>query len=535
MIGRRCCGIETRYTPQVTTPRRRPALERALALLNALASEAHADVGRPLPGIRVLARRGGVSPVTMWKAVRVLRQAGVLRTVPRAQVRVARAPLAPASTGASDTPELPPPARPRWAELRDRIAGDLLALRFPGVEPLPSLKELCAHYDTGRLTVGRALRALAADGWLARSGRRFRPVHARSRRAQASIVFIAEQPGGDVLTDLTPRALELWRVLEERCHGRNVRFVVRSVSDYLAPRRRREEPGVLGYVVRHLDIAPALAERLLGRLAESDLPVGLVDEDGHTSQLEWPRRSSRFRTFAIAHGASAGRQIGQRLLQLGHLRVALFSPFEQRDWSRRRLSGIAGAFASLGGSAATAAYVVPAFPDHASVRKGVTTAPGYAALARRVEAFSARLDPARLSADADPGALIRDPLFRSFTSEVVAGRVRPLFEQASCARPQPTAWVGVNDTVALAAARFLRLAGRRVPREVAVVGFDNTLEALREGVASYDFNLAALASALLDHVLGWRTRPGRDRGPVVEIPGLLVERESLGPAAVRLV
>ena len=416
-------------------------------------------------------------------------------------------------------------SQPRWAELRDRIAGDLLALRFPGPEPLPSLKELCAHYDAGRLTVGRALRALAADGWLARSGRRFSPVHARARRVQASIVFLAEQPGGDVLTDLTPRALELWRVLEGRCHGRNVRFLVRSVDDYLGGQKRREEPGIIGYIVRNLDIDPVLAQRLLGRLAESGLPVGLVDEVGQTSQLEWPRRSSRFRTFAIAHSDGAGRQIGQRLLQLGHRRVALFSPFEQRDWSRNRLSGIAGTFARLG-AGAIVSYVVPAFPDHDSVRAAVTSTPGYAELARRIEAFGGRLDPSHLSAD--PGPLIRDPLFRSFTSEVVAGRLRPLFERALAAQPAATAWVGANDTVALAAARFLRQAGRRVPGDVTVVGFDNTLEALREGLASYDFNLPALASALLDHVLGWRTRPGRDRGPVVEIPGTLVERESLG-------
>jgi DNA-binding LacI/PurR family transcriptional regulator len=526
MIGRRCREDETRYTLRVATTRPQPALERAVALLRALAADGSDDAGRPLPGIRALARRAAVSPVTMWKAVGLLRRAGVLQTVSRAHVRVAAARVAPLA--APDVPELPPPARPRWAELRDRIAGDLLALRFPGPEALPSIKELCAHYDAGRLTVGRALRALAADGWLARSGRRFTPVHARARRAQASVVFIAEQPGGDVLTDLTPRALELWRVLEERCHGRNVRFAVRSVSDYLGARRRSDEPGVLGYIVRHLDIDPALAERLLGRLAESGLPVGLVDEDGQTSRLEWPRRSSRFRTCAIAHSGGAGRQLGQRLLQLGHCRVALFSPFEPRDWSRNRLSGIASAFARLG-AGATVPYVTTAFPDHASVRHAVTTARGYAALAGRIEAFSARLDPAHLSADADPGALIRDPLFRSFASEAVAGRVRPLFEQALSARPGATAWVGANDTVALAAARFLRLAGRRVPGDVAVVGFDNTVEALREGVASYDFNLPALASALLDHVLGWRARAGRDRGPVVEIPGVLVERESLGP------
>jgi DNA-binding LacI/PurR family transcriptional regulator/DNA-binding transcriptional regulator YhcF (GntR family) len=504
--------------------RPRPASSRALALLRALAETAP---GEPLPGIRVLARRASVSPVTMWKAVARLRAEGVLSSLPRAQVFVApRAPRADAPLRPSAPPRLPPAARPRWEELRDRIEADLLALRFPGPQPLPSLKELCAEYEAGRLTVGRALRSLAEEGWLSRTGRRFSPVHARARRAQSSVVFLAEQPGGDVLTDLTPRSLELWRVLEERCHARDVRLVVRSVSDYLGARPQRDEPGVLGYVVRNLDVDPVMAERLLGRLAESGLPVGLVDEVGLASQLEWPRRSSRIRTFAIAHSDRAGRQVGERLLQLGHRRIALFSPYEHRAWSRNRLSGIVNAFARAGEAVP---YVVSAFPDDtASLRRAVTGAPGYAALARRIEGFRARLDPAHRPAE--PGALARDPVFRTFALEAVAGRVRPLFEQALAAG-RATAWVGANDSVALAAMRFLRHSGLRVGAEVAVVGFDDTLEALREGLASYDFNLPALASALLDHVLGWRTRPGRDHGPVLEIPGSLVERESLGTRA----
>jgi DNA-binding LacI/PurR family transcriptional regulator/DNA-binding transcriptional regulator YhcF (GntR family) len=470
-----------------------------------------------------MATRAGVSPVTMWKAVHVLRGEGLVHTVPERQVlRGRHSPPAPVVANSS---ALQPMSRPRWQELRDQIASDLLAQRFSGTAVLPSAKELCARYGVGRLTLGRALRALVNERRLEREGHGFRPRRARPRSRDGTVVFIAEQPGGDVLTDLAPRSLELWRSLEAACRRRGLRLAVQSVQRYLSSARHPPPapPTVLGYVVRNLELASSLAERLLGRLAELDRPVAMVDEVGLPPEHEWARRASRFRAFAIAHSDRAGRDVGEALLDLGHRHVVVFSPFGTVAWSRNRVRGLADALghAPAGG---VLELVSPHFLEDDALRNAVAHAPGYRALVRRTERFRRTLDPGRL-AEGDP--LTRDPGFRGFVADAVAGCLRPLFERALADR-RATAWIGVNDTVALAALPFLRAAGRRVPADLSVVGFDDTTDALRAGLASYDFNLPALAEALVEHVVGWRSRSGRDHSPVVEIPGLLVERDSLG-------
>jgi len=505
--------------------RPRPAEDRAVAAVRGWIAR---DASLRLPGIREMAARAHVSPVTMWKAVRTLSREGLLQTVPERRVLVARPDTrGPEPAGA---PRLPPPACPRWQELRDEIARDLLALRFSTAAALPSAKELCASYGVGRLTLGRALRALVVERRLEREGHGFRPRLSRARSREATIVFLAEQPGGDVLTDLAPRSLDLWRALEERCHARGLRFWAQPAGEHLAVARRGTAgpPEVIGYVVRNLDLAPEVAERLLSRLATLGRPVALVDEVGVPSEREWACRNSRFRTFAIAHSDRAGRDVGERLRDLGHRRVAVFSPFGRAAWSRNRLRGVTDALrdARPGGALE---LVSDHFPDDDALRDAIARAPGHRLLLGRTDRFRRVLDPGRPAA---PNTSLPDPTFQTFVADAVTGRLRPLFERA-LAEGRATAWVGVNDTVALAALRFLREAGLRAPRDVSVVGFDNTDDALRSGLASYDFNLGALADALVEHVLGWRTRSGRDRAPVVEIPGSLIERLSLAPPAGR--
>jgi DNA-binding LacI/PurR family transcriptional regulator len=94
-----------------------------------------------------------------------------------------------------------------------------------------------------------------------------------------------------------------------------------------------------------------------------------------------------------------------------------------------------------------------------------------------------------------------------------------------------TAWVAFNDDLALIALDYLREAGVRLPRDLSLVGFDDTLEGFGEGLTSYSFNVAAIVNEMLEHVLApGRTRP---RDGSVEMAGMVVERQTSGEAPRR--
>jgi len=92
-----------------------------------------------------------------------------------------------------------------------------------------------------------------------------------------------------------------------------------------------------------------------------------------------------------------------------------------------------------------------------------------------------------------------------------------------------TAVVGASDDLALACLSALRNAGRRVPQELSVVGFDDTPEAAASDLTSYNFDSQAAAQAMPNHIL--QPGPGMQRtAKPVDIRGFVNRRGSAGTA-----
>jgi LacI family transcriptional regulator len=115
-------------------------------------------------------------------------------------------------------------------------------------------------------------------------------------------------------------------------------------------------------------------------------------------------------------------------------------------------------------------------------------------------------------------------------NRLAAMSARPLFEQALALR-DATAWICVNDRLALIALSFLREHGIAVPKEISIVGFDNLpVETFDRRLTSYDFN----ASGFVHRMLNFIARPPRPRGRYlhdpIEVEGTVMVRDTTQPA-----
>jgi LacI family transcriptional regulator len=145
----------------------------------------------------------------------------------------------------------------------------------------------------------------------------------------------------------------------------------------------------------------------------------------------------------------------------------------------------------------------------------------YTTGAGRLDGYRAALQEAGLPVD---DAIVRHTSFHPPDARVIAGE---LLE----AHPEVTAVFATNNVLAQGALRAIRETGRRVPRDISLVGFDDApwMEFAEPGITTVSQPTAELgreaASLLVDRLAGDLT--GR---PVVRrLPTRLVRRGSAGP------
>jgi DNA-binding LacI/PurR family transcriptional regulator len=102
----------------------------------------------------------------------------------------------------------------------------------------------------------------------------------------------------------------------------------------------------------------------------------------------------------------------------------------------------------------------------------------------------------------------------------------PLFRKA-LALKRVTAWVCVNDAMALVAQDYLKARKIGMPQRLSLIGFDDTMEAFGQGLSSYNFNVANVVQTMLGHLL----KPSRksETAAAVELPGIVMQRTTSGP------
>ncbi|RLP85682.1 MULTISPECIES: LacI family DNA-binding transcriptional regulator [unclassified Micromonospora] len=119
-----------------------------------------------------------------------------------------------------------------------------------------------------------------------------------------------------------------------------------------------------------------------------------------------------------------------------------------------------------------------------------------------------------------------DPLYGEWSQRWGRHAARLLL----AARPDVDAIFCGNDQVAAGAADTLRDLGRRIPDDVAIVGYDNWeffAADCRPPLTTVDLNLEQLGAAAVNHLFA--AMDGNAGSGVIRQPGRLVVRESTGP------
>lgn len=414
-----------------------------------------------------------------------------------------------------------------WHRTRYRIEGDILNGVYPPGTELPSVKELRRRYGVAYETLKKALSALCESGLLHPTRRTYQvPIQAGSS-SQASIILLGHRsPTGTM--EFSEASIDFHRALERECGRRNIRLawktwslddgrIVFSDPGAGAPELRVDDSAVLGCVVvaAQPEHEP---DRVVKQILRKGKPVGVLDETGSVERTD----SALLRCFSGTASEEPGKKIARYLLRLGHRAVAYISPFHEYYFSRMRLRGMKEIFRTAGLSGGVRALTMincyPAsgeriFPDIA--RKECDSAP-----LREFTAAWRQHIPSDFARAMDGFV---DTIHESlFTPVVFTRQTRKLFDKARTF-PEVTCWVGANDKIALQAMDYLRNHAVKVPGDIAVVGFDNTREALTGGLTSFDFNLPAIAHAMLDHIVtSGVNRSTRGR----EIDGMLIQRGS---------
>jgi DNA-binding LacI/PurR family transcriptional regulator/DNA-binding transcriptional regulator YhcF (GntR family) len=546
---------------------KRPAVQKASDYIRINLERGVWQQGERLPATRKLAGQAGVSFVSMIKAIALQKSKGLISGIERGRIR--------AGSDLSERVPYVEPASAIWQMKRRALEKDILSGAFAHRRALPSVKELQETYGTSFRTMRKILRTMVSEETLRLRGKTYELQPVLRRSSSQRIVFFTLQIKSVIRSALNQGQYKVLELLEQECSlGRNSLEVVEidfynPIETHRKISSRSLDHQVMGYV---LDLwwFPGDEYRrayidLFARLSKLKRPVAILDEIGDFS-LPLPYASNPlFQVFHI-EGKSAGARIARVLLAMGHRSVAFIAAQKSAYFAHQRLEGVVEQYAKAG-------YGDRVIPILGNMQNNpmlqILDIAGFdsrlllkVAAVYRTESQAADLIESltqfragtpeqpfdgrdvrelrnNLGAIADLEKRNRGKKFfdqmcfaaiAQASAEISAMANAPLFKQA-LNLPHITAWICANDDCALAALDFLRREKVAVPGKLSVVGFDNEpVKAIEQRLTTLDFNAAGFIHRMLNFI----ARPPRTRGPYhhrpIEVEGIVMIRDTAGPA-----
>lgn len=520
----------------------KPGIERAYTFIS---EQAQQGFGTPLPSIRTLAQKARVSFVTMWKALQQLRLEGKVTLDSGGSYRVSGKVVPEASAAilmnsGAESPSLHSSVI-SCRSITEKMYRDIVSGRYAGGEKLPSCKELQRVYGVSFATLKKALLSLIDEEVVeARTSGYYVPSLTGST-GHAKIVAIAcGWEDGKIWVDHQDKSY--FRALEAECIRMNIqldvivyfrsherlRFVhTASRADYDLTDRT-----IIGYlfIVANLDSTP---EEVLERLVGLRRNVAVLDVVGGWRFPRCAQGNRQVQFFTATASTLPAKRVAQYLLTKEHRRIAFISPFHRALWSQRRFDTIAEMFTRAGFAAGVVPFVMSEYAYQWDFLKNQGHQEDIRSLINQYAEWKKVAHGEFFKRFGNLGySIIKYITEWNCASGEIYEEMMPLFTKA-LSDPSITAWVMANDFAATIAIDFLKERNIRIPEDIAIISFDNTIDAMEYQLTSYDFNNAGIISMMLRFILASHTiRPAR-RGGCVEVDGTLVVRRSTAGSAAQ--
>jgi DNA-binding LacI/PurR family transcriptional regulator/DNA-binding transcriptional regulator YhcF (GntR family) len=543
-----------------------PAVQKAYDFVRDNLDRAVWQAGERLPSTLRLAQGADVSPVTMLKALSLLKSQDFISGLQRSRFRAGGSVKGTAPWAAPD-PEA-------WILKRTALEKDILAGVYAHQRVLPSIKELKNRYGTGFRTMRKILRSLVQDNVVKLRNKNFELQRVPDQTFSQRIVFITFQIQAIPRSALNQGQYQVLGLSERECIHRGLKLEIAIADFYNSIETRRMISGsvindpALGYILdlwwypgedfrrAHID--------LLTRLAALKKPVAILDEIGDFVLPQPFASNPLFQVFCI-EGKKAGARVARLLLGMGHQSVAYVSAQHINAYSKQRLEGVLDQYGKAGRK--DGVWPIVSDPkehhllhlldlsgfDEPLIRKvlGVARTKSQAlALWKEYRLFRESGNPEFLKPKdirllqtdfAGIRELAKPDLSKeafektclaaiTHASSRLAGlSLVPLFEAALKCK-EVTAWICVSDGTALAALDFLRNRNTAVPGRISLVGFDNEpVDAVEQRLTSFDFNAPGFIYGMLNFIV----RPPKPRGPYlhtpIEVEGIIMQRDTTAP------
>lgn len=451
-----------------------------------------------LASLREMSTASGVSHPLLMKAVRGFAEQGILAPRPGAGTFI----TSPPAHVSSDTPR----AFEKRGKLFERIAQDLIAdIRqntFGHGTRLPTISYLKDFYSVSYRTMRKALDRLSAQHMITDSRHLTVKTTGTGRKDRLVVVcLIRVSPSGTPAPEVQHDVM----VLQELCTRRNLQLLfvrltyqgkrvclfAREDTEKLSriPRNR-----VLGVILSLTAIHDVEGTEIIPYANSFGRPIAVIDDLGDTVALRGFSALKNVRLFRNRSGVVPGTIVGSYLLSHGHRKIAYISSTAHTKWSQNRLRGLREAYrvAGLTGGITEVRFSPYSRTARAELQQGMREH------SRELQRYLEQRQLPLGDIHHVVGGLIsstRSLDEKNRTSSLLPAHLDQLADNSAI-----TAWVCATDKLAVECLRYCRKCNMQVPRDISIVGFDDSFDAFTHDLTSFNFNRTVQLGLVFDRL-----------------------------------